>query len=206
MAKEFTIKKGHRLWLGNQPVLLMADTKVTFENVIDSPDALAEVLATNPQIYAAHKDDLAHDEDGFENVQVQRMNPDGKTPMLGPGLTPIYDIEAKPVKVHVTYGLNGERIEIRPSDKKDAVDPKKQTAEQAKNVAEADKVAEKEAKDRDKLKADPTLIGTPLEVAEKLKEEERKKAEAKGLVDAEARRKMEIDQHNRPGGVSTPIA
>lgn len=205
MGKEFTLKKGHRVWLGNNPMLLVADTKVVFENVIDSPDALAEVLATNPAIYGAHRDDLAHDEDGFENVQVQRMNPDGKTPVLGPGLTPVFDIEAKPVKIHVTYGNNGERIETKPSDK-DVIDAKKQTAEQKKNVADADKVAEKDAKEHEKLLADPTLTGTPLEIQAKLKEEERKKAEAKGLADADAKRKMEIDAHNRPGGTTTPIA
>lgn len=204
MAKEFTIKKGHRLWSGNYPFVLLQDTKGIFETVVDSPDAMAEVLATNPALYAAHRDDLAHDEDGFENVQVQRMNPDGKTPVLGPGLVPIYDIEAKAVKIHVTYGVNGERIERKASDK-DAIDPKKQTAEQKKNVAAADQVAEKEAKEVDKLKVDPNVIGTPLDTLAKLKDEEKKKAEAKGLADADSRRKMEADAHNRSGGSSTPI-
>lgn len=203
MAKEFTIKKGHRLWLGNYPFVLSQDTKGIFETVVDSPDVLAEVLAGNPSVYAAHREDLAHDEDGFENVQVARVGPD-KKPILGPFGQPVYDIEAKPVKVHVTYGLNGARIEHKPGDKT-TPDAKKMEAEQQKNVAEADKELQKQAKLDEKLREDDELRGTPMETARQIREMEQEKQDAKGIADAKARRDMEIANHNRPGGTSGPV-
>lgn len=202
MARDFTLKKGSRVWIGNYPFVLMQDTKGIFETVVDSPDVLAEVLAQNPALYAAHRADLEHEEDSFENVTVQRMQKDGK-PVLGPLGTPVYDIEAKPIKVRVSYGLNGQRIEHKPDEEK--LDAKKVAKEQEKNVAEADKEAQKQAKLDEKLRKDDELRGTPLEVALEIREKDKEFAKNKGVADAEARRNLEIAEHNRPAKGMPPV-
>lgn len=112
---KFTCKDGSlRLWFGNYPVVVPQGTEVDFETVT-SVDALAEVLATNVIAYGVHRDSLAHEEDGLDD-------------------------NGKPIKVHISYGASGARVEQKPKHVAALAET------QAANVAEADAQAETEAK------------------------------------------------------------
>lgn len=84
MAEKFTLKAGTKLFVGNVAATLAADTEVVFETV-DGRDQMAEALAHKPEVYGAHRDELAHE---FEDVR------DGAR-----------------VRVRVTYGPHGARSE-----------------------------------------------------------------------------------------------
>ncbi len=119
---KFTCKDGSlRLWFGNYPVVVPQGTEVEFETVT-SVDALAEVLATNVAAYATHRDSLAHEEDGTD--------------------------DGKPIKVHVSYGAGGARVEQKPEHVAELAET------QAANVAEADAQAETEEKAQAKAEED----------------------------------------------------
>lgn len=111
---KFTCKDGSlRLWFGNYPVVVPQGTEVDFETVT-SVDALAEVLATNVAAYSVHRDSLAHEEDGFD--------------------------DGKPIKVYVSYGASGARVEQKPEHVAALAET------QAANVAEADAALETQIK------------------------------------------------------------
>lgn len=112
---KFTCKDGSlRLWFGNYPVVIPQGTEVDFETVT-SVDALAEVLATNVAAYGVHRDSLAHEEDGLDD--------DGKA-----------------IKIHVSYGAGGARVEQKPEHVAALAEA------QAANVAEADAALETQTK------------------------------------------------------------
>lgn len=106
MAENFTLKAGTKVFVGNVAATLAADTEVVFESV-DGPDALAEALAQSPSVYAAHREELAH------NETVVR---DGET-----------------VHLRVSYGIGGARSEFDQTEfikELDALFPQKAEQEQ----------------------------------------------------------------------------
>lgn len=128
------LPKDTRLWLGSH-TMVIADPEgaaVDFENV-DSKDALAEILAGNIKIHGPHLDLLAHEETitRLKSVNGHTVMKDGKA-------------EEETVKVWVSYGAGGSRIE---RDIDEVGDIQKI---QQRNVEEADKAAEKAAKEAEK--------------------------------------------------------
>lgn len=69
-------------------LVLTKDTEIEVEGV-DPLDVIAEKMASNRQHYALHRGELAHDEEGVRTI----------------------DGEQRKVRIHVTYGVNGEREE-----------------------------------------------------------------------------------------------
>lgn len=80
---KISFKKGTRLLAGNLPVVLTADTALDVGEM--SYDDVAKHLATSQKAFAENVSQLTHEE------TVQR--------------------EGKPVKVTVSYGVGGARIE-----------------------------------------------------------------------------------------------
>lgn len=102
----FTLKASTKAFIGNASFTLPEDTEVDFETV-DSIDHLAEVLAQKPEVFAAHKDALAHDETAKR----------------------IIDGEERDALLQVSYGVGGQRIETIRANAPVAVEPPQQPTE-----------------------------------------------------------------------------
>jgi hypothetical protein len=81
---ETNLKKGTKVFVGNVAVTLKEDAAVVFESLV-TRDEVAEALAHKPEVYAAHRDSLAHEE-----VAVR---------------------DGAQVRVAVSYGIGGSRVE-----------------------------------------------------------------------------------------------